>query len=222
MSRNKTVFERLDAIQQELDKLNAQGQNLSDQLRGSDPVLTEFIKSAKRVLRYCGEKSQLRKENNRRKVAGIVWIVIAILQFFLSFFLNGDFLWLIILVGVNGVLFIGLEFVEMQPYLYEVEYGKRLPFWRKAEKDDNGIINQISLKWWAVAVICVEVITFFILSICMMSSNPTIGFLMLFCAGIVSRFLSTRTRGFEVHFVDGENDVEYYLLKEYMRRNNLQ
>ena len=222
MSENKTVFERLDEIQQELGSWKRGEQTLADQLRGNDPVVAEFIKSAKRVWRYRGEKSQLRKENIRRRICGISLIIIAIVQFVLSFFLSGNFLWLMIINGVNGLLFAGIELFEMQPRLYEIDYNHPLPFWRKAEKDDNGIINNIILKWWGVIIVVVQVITFFISAIWMLSSNELIGFLMLLGLGIVSRFLLVRTQGYELHFVDGENDVEYYLLKEFMERNKLQ
>lgn len=85
MSENKTVFEQLEEVQQELKSLKDRQRTLVDQLREDDPKIIEFVKTAKRVWRYNGEKSQLKRENQKVEKRSIIGLILLLIYLVCSF-----------------------------------------------------------------------------------------------------------------------------------------
>ena len=86
MSENKTVFEQLEEVQKELKDLKDKQKTLVDQLNEDDPKIIEFVKNANRVWRYSGEKSDLRRENNKNKKLSIIGFVLLAVYLIVPFF----------------------------------------------------------------------------------------------------------------------------------------
>ena len=56
MADTKNVYEQLEELKEKLNEAN-KPRTLVEQLANNDPAVIEFVKTAKRVWRYCGDKS---------------------------------------------------------------------------------------------------------------------------------------------------------------------
>lgn len=228
MRENKTVFEQLEEVQKELKDLKEKQKTLVDQLNEDDPKIIEFVKRANRVWRYSYEKSDLKRKNNKKKKISIIgFVLLAIYLTVPFFFITKPYGWILPVFSVVVCICQGfLQAFKMRPREYELKYNDIPSFWRYAEHDDNDIVCATKDKWWVI-----------LLRVCVLLIPVAIGIEMfLFLDGlwkiigwfpaVLSPLLKLPFRdntiyGYQLHFVDDKNDIEYICLKEYMTRNNL-
>lgn len=228
MSENKTVFEQLEDVQKELKDLKDKQKTLVDQLNEDDPKIIEFVKTAKRVWRYSYEKSDLKRKNNKNKKMSIM--AFALLTIYLIvpfFFITNPYGW--ILPVFSGVVCICqgiLQVFKMKAREYELKYNDIPSFWRYAEFDDNDIVCATKDKWWVVLLrVCVLLIPIAI-SVEMLLFLDGIWKFLCWIPGVLFSLLMLPFRdntiyGYQLHFIDDKNDIEYVFLKGFMKRNNL-
>lgn len=228
MSENKTVFEQLEEVQKELKDLKDKQRTLIDQLREDDPKIIEFVQTAKRIWRFHGEKSELRRENKKVEKKSIVGLILLVIYLVCSFlFVAKPYGWILpifssIVCIAQGII----QFFKMRPREYELEYNDIPSFWRYAELDDNDIISATKDKWWLILLrVCVCLIP---LAISVEMLLFLDGMWKLLCwvpAGLIPLLIlpfGDRTiYGYRLHFINDKNDIEYHHLKEFMTRNNL-
>lgn len=119
-----------------------------------------------------------------------------------------------------------LQTFKMKAREYEIKYNDIPSFWRYAELDDNDIVCATKEKWWVILLrVCVLLIPvaisiemFLFLDgiwkiICLL---PAVLFSLL-----ILPFRDNTIYGYQLHFVDDKNDIEYIHLKEFMTRNYL-
>ena len=152
MSENKTVFEQLEEVQKELKDLKEKQKTLVDRLNEDNPKIIEFVKRANRVWRYNGEKSQLKRENQKVKKRSIIGLILLAIYLICSFlFITKPYGW--ILPIFSSIVCVGqgiIQIFKMCPGEYELEYNEIPSFWRYAELDDNDIISATKDKWWVI------------------------------------------------------------------------
>lgn len=228
MSENKTVFEQLEEVQQELKSLKDRQRTLVDQLREDDPKIIEFVKTAKRVWRYNGEKSQLKRENQKVEKRSIIGLILLVIYLVCSFlFVAKPYGWILpifssIVCIAQGII----QFFKMRPREYELEYNDIPSFWRYAELDDNDMISATKDKWWLILLrVCVCLIPLaisveillFLDDIWKLLCWLPVALLPL----LILPFRDSTIYGYRLHFINDKNDIEYHYLKEFMTRNNL-
>lgn len=228
MSENKTVFEQLEEVQKDLKELKEKQKSLVDQLNEDDPKIIEFVKTANRVWRYSHEKSDLKRNNNRNKKMSIIgFVLLAVYLIVPFFFISKPYGW--ILPVVSGLVCICqgvLQAFKMRPREYELKYNDIPSFWRYAELDDNDIVCTTKEKWWVILLrVCVLLIPIAI-SVEMFLFLDGIWEIICWLPAVLFSLLILPFRdntiyGYQLHFIDDKNDIEYFHLKEFMTRNNL-
>lgn len=225
---SKTVFERLEEVQKELNDLKEKQKTLVDQLNEDDPKIIEFVKTAKRVWRYSYEKSDLKRKNNKNKKISIIgFVVLAVYLIIPFFFVTKPYGWILpVLSGLICICQGVLQAFKMRPREYEHKYNDIPSFWRYAELDDNDIVCATKDKWWVILLrVCVLLIPIAI-SVEMFLFLDGIWDIIcwlpaVLCSLLVLPFRDKTIYGYRLHFVDDKNDIEYIHLKEFMKRNNL-
>lgn len=228
MSENKTVFEQLEEVQKNLKELKEKQKSLVDQLNEDDPKIIEFVKNANRVWRYSGEKSDLKRENNKNKKMSIIsFILLAIFLTVPFFFITKPYGWILpLLSGLICICQGILQIFKMKPREYELKYNDIPSFWRYAEFDDNDIVCATKDKWWVILLrVCVLLIPIAISVEMLLFLDDLWKLLCLlsgsFSVSLTSFFKDNTIYGYQLHFVDDKNDIKYFHLKEFMTRNNL-
>jgi hypothetical protein len=228
MSENKTVFEQLEEVQQELKSLKDRQRTLVDQLREDDPKIIEFVKTAKRVWRYNGERSQLKRENQKVEKRSIIGLILLVIYLACSFlFITKPYGW--ILPIFSSIVCVGqgiIQIFKMRPRRYELEYKEIPSFWRYAELDDNDIISATKDKWWLILLrVCVCLIPLAISVEILLFLDDIWKLLCWLPAALlpllILPFRDSTIYGYRLHFINDKNDIEYHYLKEFMTRNNL-
>ena len=228
MSENKTVFEQLEEVQKELKDLKDKQKTLVDQLNEDDPKIIEFVKNANRVWRYSYEKSDLRRKNNKNKKISIIgFILLAVYLIVPFFFISKPYGWILPVFSVIVCICQGtLQIFKMKPREYELKYNDIPSFWIYAELDDNDIVCATKDKWWVILLrVCVLLIPIAI-SVEMFLFLDGIWKIICWLPAALSPllilpFIYNTNYGYQLHFVDDKNDIEYFYLKEFMIRNNL-
>lgn len=228
MSENKTVFEQLEEVQKDLKELKEKQKSLVDQLNEGDPKIIEFVKTANRVWRYSYEKSDLKRKDNKNKKMSIIGFILLVIYLIVPFFfIAKPYGW--ILSVFSGLICICqgvLQAFKMKDKEYEIKYNDIPSFWRYAELDDNDIVCATKEKWWVILLracvllipVAISIEIFLFLDgiwkiICWL---PAVLFSLL-----ILPFRDNTIYGYQLHFVDDKNDIEYIHLKEFMTRNNL-
>ena len=143
------------------------------------------------------------------------------------FFITNPYGW--ILPVFSGVVCICqgiLQVFKMKAREYELKYNDIPSFWRYAEFDDNDIVCATKDKWWVVLLrVCVLLIPIAI-SVEMLLFLDGIWKFLCWIPGVLFSLLMLPFRdntiyGYQLHFIDDKNDIEYFYLKEFMTRNNL-
>ena len=71
MADAKNIYEQLEELKEQLNEAN-KPHTLDEQLANNDPAVIEFVKNAKRVWRYCRDKSELKRRNKEKYQSSIV------------------------------------------------------------------------------------------------------------------------------------------------------
>lgn len=225
---SKTVFEQLEEVQKELKDLKEKQKTLVDQLNEDDPIIIEFVKTANRVWRYSYEKSDLKRKNNKNKKISIIgFVLLAVCLILPFFFITKPYGWILPVFSVVVCICQGvLQAFKMRPREYELKYNDIPSFWRYAEYDDNNIVCATKDKWWVILLrVCVLLIPIAI-SVEMFLFLDGIWKIICWlpaalCSLLILPFRDNTIHGYQLHFIDDKNDIEYFLLKGFMKRNNL-
>ena len=228
MADTKNVYEQLEELKEKLNEAN-KPRTLAEQLANDDPAVIEFVKNAKRVWRYCGDKSDLKRRNKKKYQRSIVAFCLLAISLIVPFlFITKSLGW--VLPIVTCITCIGqaiLLFLKMKPSEYELQYNSIPSFWKYAEYDDNEIVCATKDKWWVVALRIVLLIIPIALGAEMLlfleGFWKIAGYVMIIlCSVLWLPFKDNTIYGYQLHFVDDKNDIEYHLLKDFIGRNNLQ
>ena len=228
MADTKNVYEQLEELKEKLNEAN-KPRTLAEQLANDDPAVIEFVKNAKRVWRYCGDKSELKRRNKKKYQRSIVaFCLLAIYLIVPCLFITKSLGW--VLPIVTCITCIGqtiLLFLKMKPSEYELQYNSIPSFWKYAEYDDNEIVCATKDKWWVVTLRIVLLIIPIALGAEMLlfleGFWKIAGYVMIIlCSVLWLPFKDNTIYGYQLHFVDDKNDIEYHLLKDFIGRNNLQ
>ena len=228
MADTKNVYEQLEELKEKLNEAN-KPRTLVEQLANNDPAVIEFVKTAKRVWRYCGDKSELKRRNKKKQQrSGIAFFLLAIYLIIPFFFVTKPLGW--VLPIFSCITCIGqaiLQILKMKPSEYELQYSHIPSFWKYAELDDNDIVCATKDKWWVIALRIVLWLSPIALGAEMLifleGFWKIAGYVMIIlCSVLWLPFKDNTIYGYQLHFVDDKNDIEYHLLKDFMKRNNLQ
>ena len=228
MADTKNVYEQLEELKEKLNEAN-KPRTLVEQLANDDPAVIEFVKNAKRVWRYRGDKSELKRRNKKKYQRSIVAFCLLAIYLIVPFlFITKPLGW--VLPIVTCITCIGqaiLLFLKMKPSEYELQYNLIPSFWKYAEYDDNEIVCATKDKWWVVTLRIVLLIIPIALGAEMLlfleGFWKIAGYVMIIlCSVLWLPFKDNTIYGYQLHFVDDKNDIEYHLLKDFIGRNNLQ
>ena len=228
MADTKNVYEQLEELKEKLNEAN-KPRTLAEQLANDDPAVIEFVKNAKRVWRYRGDKSELKRRNKKKYQRSIVAFCLLAIYLIVPFlFITKSLGW--VLPIVTCITCIGqaiLLFLKMKPSEYELQYNSIPSFWKYAEYDDNEIVCATKDKWWVVTLRIVLLIIPIALGAEMLlfleGFWKIAGYVMIIlCSVLWLPFKDNTIYGYQLHFVDDKNDIEYHLLKDFIGRNNLQ
>ena len=233
MADAKNIYEQLEELKEQLNEAN-KPRTLDEQLANNDPAVIEFVKNAKRVWRYHGEHSDFNRDLKKVKKRGIIYLILLSLQFALPFPLVSANPYAWILVAINSMLcfgygtYIGYRFFKKRAY--EIPYDKICDFGQYNEYDDNGIIistkNVLLLKAFKLLTDFMPVIIWVFSFFCLKGSGGLIVFL---CGGLIGFFSGLRIilrffdrgLGYTLYLIDNKNEIQYHLLKDFMKRNKL-
>ena len=85
MADTKNVYEQLEELKEKLNEAN-KPRTLVEQLANNDPAVIEFVKNAKRVWRYCGDKSELKRRNKKKQQRSIIAFFLLAIYLIIPFF----------------------------------------------------------------------------------------------------------------------------------------
>ena len=234
MNENKTVFEQLADVQQELQDIKTKQRTFDDQLRENDPKIINFIKEAKRIWRYSGEKSDLRRENNRFRKKTILRCIMLLVQVVIPLcFITVPYVWISFtfsgIVAILGSIYFIAQSKD-SPYQMEYSEMEKERWWNVYDFDDNDIICQSREKGIFKALRILMYLVPILNAICLLFFGGFIGEntwayicgffeVLLMSFGVV--FFNSSGKGYQLYFINEKNEVLYYHLKEFMTRNNL-
>ena len=229
MTDTKNVYEQLEELKEKLNEAN-KPRTLVKQLANDDPAVIEFVKNAKRVWRYHGEHSDFNRNLKKVKKRGIIYLLLLSLQLTLPFLLVSATPYAWILVAINSMLCLGYGAYSGYRFFkkreYEIPYDKTCGFGQYNEYDDNGIIisteNGALLKVFKLLTELMPVVILLFSFFCLGTTSGFIAFILCLTRIRLSaaRFSDSRM-GYILYFVDDKNDIEYHLLKDFMKRNKL-
>jgi hypothetical protein len=224
----KNVYEQLADLQNQLAEMQSKPRTVQDLIAEDDSKIIEFIKNARRVWRYSGDTSELKRENKRRRRKFIIgFFVLTILLIVPFFFITQPFGWILpifsITVCIGQGIYQALIFKHRE---YEVPYDQIPSLGRYAELDDNDIVCATKDKWWVIALGIVLWLMPIALGAEMLIFLEGLwkiaGYVMIIlCSVLWLPFKDNTIYGYQLHFVDDKNDIEYHLLKDFMKRNKL-
>ena len=234
MSENKTVFEQLADVQQELQDIKIKQRTFDDQLRENDPKIVDFVKTAKRIWRYSGEKSDLRRENNRFRKKTILRCIMLLVQVIIPLcFITVPYVWIsFTFSGIVAILGAIYFIAQSKDSPYQIEYSEleKERWWNVYECDDNDIICQSREKGIFKALRILMYLVPILNAICLLVFGGFIGentwayiggFFEMLLMGFGTVFFNSSGQGYQLYFIDKKNEILYYNLKEFMTRNNL-
>lgn len=229
MADTKNVYEQLEELKEKLNEAN-KPRTLVEQLANDDPAVIEFVKNAKRVWRYHGEHSDFNRNLKKVKKRGIIYLLLLSLQLALPLLLVSSTPYAWILVAINSMLCLGYGAYSGYRFFkkreYEIPYDKTCGFGQHNEYDDNGIIisteNGALLKAFKLFTELIPIAILVLSFLCFCTIGGKIAFFLCLTRILLSaaRF-SDSGMGYTLFFVDDKNEIEYHLLKDFMKRNKL-
>ena len=229
MADTKNVYEQLEELKEKLNEAN-KPRTLVEQLANNDPAVIEFVKTAKRVWRYCGEYSDFNRNLKKVKKRGIIYLLLLSFQLALPFLLVSATPYAWILVAINSMLCLGYGTYSGYRFFkkreYEIPYDKSCGFGQYNEYDDNGIVisteNGALLKVFKLLTELMPVVILLFSFFCLGTTSGFIAFfLCLTRIPLSAARFSDSGMGYTLFFVDDKNEIEYHLLKDFMKRNKL-
>lgn len=232
---NKSIYDRLDEItgkQEEIldavnqrTSLNRNATVTIDLTKATSATCESIVKNATRVWRYHGEKSDFRRETNKIKKRGIFLMIILFVNIALPFLLIAEpmfwiFAYVNALVCVGYGIYGGYRFFRKRNY--EELYETKCQFWQRNDYDDNDIAiiteDKLLFKIFKIFVLIIMPLISGFLSFGDFCSFPFA--LVLWPLMPLSNALQSGL-GYRLYFIDGETQVPYDHLKDFMKRNKL-
>ena len=228
MDKVKNVYDQIADLKSEISEIKTKPRTIHDQMNDNEPIVFDFVKNAKRVWRYRYEKSELRRKNKNRKQISIFALCLLFLYIAIPFlFITKPLGWIMPIVScIVCIPQIIIQVHKIKPREYEMEYDKLLCFWRYAELDDNDIVSATKDKWWVIllriAILLLQLAIGIEFLVYFDNWLKLLGFVLIIsCSLTLLPFRDRTIYGYELHFIDDKNDIEYYHLKDFMNRNNL-
>ena len=228
MADTKNVYEQLEELKKQLNEV-PKPHTLKERLANNDPAIIEFVKNAKRVWRYDGEYSDFNrkiKELRKRGIFLVLWLLIQMTYPFLMVSIPNAW----IVIAINAVVCVGYgihkgrHLFRKRPFEFAYEVMKDM----HCEYDDNGIVKFTKMplidRVFKIATFVVMPLLcaiFLFLSDNILSIPFFVALFSFFLFSIPLISLSDSSISYVLFFVDDKNEIEYYLLKDFMKRNKL-
>lgn len=220
----------LSALSKQKPPVKHASQAAPSQKASADPTVIEFVKTAKRVWRYCGEYSDFNRNLKKVKKRGIIYLLLLSFQLALPFLLVSATPYAWILVAINSMLCLGYGTYNGYRFFkkreYEIPYDKSCGFGQHNEYDDNGIVisteNGALLKVFKLLTELMPAVIMLFSFFCLGTAGGLITFILCLTRIPLSaaRF-SDSEMDYVLYFVDDKNEIEYHFLKDFMKRNKL-
>ena len=225
---NKSIYEQLDEIKTEINAIQNNPQTLQDKIDANDPKVFEFVKNAKRIWIYNGEKSKLKRNNEKQRKLTILKIFMLIISFGFQFLLiSYPYGWICPAIATPTFAILIIEAIKnSKPKEYSVEYNKINQFGETAYLDDNDIFCERRTSNWLVATKIISIIVLYfgaVYSAFFCLERVWIPVVLFVCAFATQMIIQLSKIHFYYHlyFIDDKNKIEYYDLKDFMKRNKL-
>ena len=224
MADTKNVYEQLTDLQNQLAEMKSKPRTLQERIDDNDPDLIEFIKNAKPIWRYTGDKSELKRENKKLRIFSVLKILIYFFSMVAAvFMISYPFGWIFLVGGVvSYIMLIVTTVITSKPRAYELRNDEMKQFGKTLEYDDNNIIVERHQSAWLVAIKVVAIILPFIGSVYLIFTEAFIYFFVLLgcCLSNIMMFFE-QAFFYYCFLVDGKTEIKYHLLKDFMKRNKL-
>ena len=228
MDEVKNVYDQIADLKTEISEIKTKPRTIFDQMNDNEPIVFDFVKNAKRVWRYRYEKSEVRRKNKKKKQTSFFALCLLSIYIIIPFlFIVKPLGWIMPIVScIICVPQAIIQIHKIKPREYEMEYDKLLCFWRYAELDDNDIISATKDKWWVILLRIAILLLLFAIGIeCLIYCDDSLKFLFFMfivsCSLTLFPFIDSTIYRYQLHFVDEKNDIEYHILKDFMKRNEL-
>lgn len=233
------VFEKLDEQGEVLSRIEKKIDNKTNsvnQAYDDDQKIIEFIKTAKRVFIYDGDKSDLQRNNKKKRVICLRKFIFSLIQIATVLFaITVPFMWCALIWDFLIYTFYVIDFIKYKPSAFEIPYDDFVASIKKRYiqiYDDNGILcGNTDEKWWYNLVKWLAIFTplliasalFFIaidLNKIYLYVLSGVCFIEYFIASLL--FSDNCTHRYNLYFINDKNSIQYcYYLKEIMTKNNL-
>lgn len=230
MEKNKNIYEQLDEIHNDIKSIK------DENIEENNIDYEKVIKDGKRIFKYQGDKSELKRRNQSVKKMGITNIVISVIQLILiciGIYLSKiPLLWLSLIVFVPILaLEIYVFSIKIKPTPYEEAYEdfvKEVGRFNKISYDDNNIICESDGKWWRKPLnFCWLLFFGFSMALTSIGIFNEVSFViyiisfLLFCSTMMKIFCSNYdTRPYDLYFCYDKYKIPYHKIKEYIKQHN--
>ena len=231
------VFDKLDEqakVLARIDKNTSDNSSVVDEMLKTNPSeLVEFVKNADRVFIYCGDKSELNRNNKKRRMSIIKKLVLSLIQIItIITAIYIPYMWCVLILNLLIYAYPIYKAVTFKPLPYEMKYDE-MDKKSNGIYDDNNILCGNDGGKWYVKILRVAAIIMPNLNAVSLWLIPAISeiahiYLLVF-AGIdcicglflFPVFLSDVYCGYNLYFVKNDLSIPYEQLKEFMKQNNL-
>lgn len=231
------VFDKLDEqakVLARIDKNTSDNDSVIDEMIKTDPSeLVEFVKNADRVFIYCGDKSELNRNNKKCRISCIKKMILALIQ--IATVLSAiyvPYMWCVLILDLLVYAYPIYKAIVFKPLPYEIKYSEFVKS-HDGIYDDNGIMCGNNDEKWYFMLLKIAVIVVPFGNALALWLLPSIlgGFHIYmivlaaldFIAGYIAiRVFSERhNRYYDIYFIKDDISVPYEYLKDFMQRNNL-
>lgn len=233
------VFEKLDEQGEVLSRIEKKiddKTNSVNQADDDDQKIIEFIKTAKRVFIYNGDKSDLQRNNKKRRAICRRKFIFSLIQVATVLCaITVPFMWCALIWDFLIYTFYVIDFIKYKPSAFEIPYDDFVASIKKRYiqiYDDNGILcGNTDEKWWYKLVNWLAIFTPLLVTTALffiaMYLNKT-HLYILFGVCCIESIIASRlfpddcTHRYNLYFINDKNSIRYsYYLKEIMTKNNL-
>lgn len=232
---NKSIYDQLDEINEKQDEIleavnqktpsNRNATVTIDLTKATNAACESIVKNATRVWRYYGEKSDFRREISKIKKRGVFLMIVLFLNVVFPFLLISEPCFLLFatinaIISIAYAVYSGYRFFRKRNY--EEPYETKCRFWQRDDYDDNGIAiiteDKLLFKLFKILTLIILPAISSLLSLQEFSAFP---FGVILCFLIGPSIVLNSGLGYMLYFIDGETQVPYDHLKDFMKKNNL-
>lgn len=230
MAERSNLFEKLDEIKSGIDEIKP-----AQKMTEAEAI--EFIKTAKRVFIYKGQKSEFNyalKSWRAKQIALIVCLAVSTVLYLLPLILYGaDYLlWIAFAVvaalNIFQVAITISDLCDKNINRYEIQYNDFHVWTKKYYYDDNGIIYRVKLKLplTILKILCIignyaiGIVLFFVFISQM--KFAVVYFIIMFAFSLIIQMLLQISvlKGYALYFKDEDRIIPYHSLADFMIQHN--